>query len=628
VIAARSWICAFILAACPASVGLAAASGPDIALPAAGGTPLIVVDQFGYLPEQDKVAILREPLAGFDAGTGHRPGAKIEIVRVDTGEVALDGSPSAWQGGATDPSSGDRIWSFDFSALTIPGTYQVVDPESRTRSPVFHIASDVYRPVLKAALRMLFYQRAGFAKDARFAGAQWADGASHLGPGQDLEARLFSRPDDAATARDLHGGWYDAGDYNRYTSWGARDVVELLHAYVENPKAWTDDDGIPESGNGIPDLLDEVKWELDWLVRMQNPDGSMLSILGVAHASPPSAARGPSFYGPPNTISALASVSAFALGAKVYGSTGRFDNYARELTRRAQAAWAWAIAHPDVTFRNNDPASGSSGLGAGQQESDDSGRAMERLVAAIHLFDLTGDGAERAYVDAHFREAALIERHFASPFGGAVETALLYYSGLPNASPAVAATIRKAYLEDLGGIQAWAATADRRDAYLAYLPAYVWGSNATKAEQGSLLIGAAGLVGAPSRRVYIDAAAHYIHYLHGVNPLAKVYLSNMGALGATRSVMRFYHTWFAAGSAPPPPGYLVGGPDPGYSWDTRCPGVSPACGSRPPSPPADQPPQKSYADFSTGWPLNSWQITEPDIGYQAAYIRLLSKFVR
>jgi endoglucanase len=593
----------------------------------AGETPPIVVDQFGYLPGETKIAILREPVTGFDAGTGHAPGARIEVVRADSGKTVLAGRASAWHGGATDPSSGDRIWSFDFSAVRNPGAYRVVDPERRTRSPVFHIAPDVYRPVLKAAVRMLFYQRAGFRKEARFAGAAWADGASHVGPGQDREARLFSRPDDPATARDLHGGWYDAGDYNRYTAWAARDIVELLHAYVETPGAWADDYGIAESGNGIPDLLDEVKWELDWLTRMQNSDGSMLSILGVSSGSPPSGVKGPSYYGPPNTISALAGASAFAFGARVYGATGRFDDYARELARRAKAAWAWANAHPDVLFRNNDAASGSSGLGAGQQETDDLGRAMERIVAAVHLFDLTGDGADRGYVDAHFRETRLFERHDASPMDGRVGTALLYYAGLPGASPGVAAEIRKTFLEDLDGIGPWAAGPGRRDAYLAWIPSYNWGSNSTKAEQGSILMAAASLAGAPSRRAYVEAAGQYVHYLHGANPLGEVYLSNMRAFGAARSVERFYHSWFGGGPAPPPPGYLVGGPDPKYRWDPRCPSVSPACGARPPSPPADQPPEKSYTDFSAGWPLDSWQITEPDIGYQAAYIRLLSKFI-
>lgn len=586
----------------------------------------IVIDQFGYLPKGQKLAILRQPVVGFDRDTRYTPGSKLVLVKLGTGKVALAGRPVPWNGGTVDPSSGDRAWTFDFSAVREPGTYRVVDPERGVRSPTFRIARDVYRPVLKAATRMFFYQRAGFRKEARFGGEAWADGPSHMRPGQDLEARLFSRADDPTTARDLHGGWYDAGDYNRYTSWAANDVVELLHAYLENPTVWTDDFGIPESGNGVPDLLDEVKWELDWLTRMQNRDGSLLSILSVSHASPPSAAKGRSFYGPPNTISALAAASAFALGAKVYGRTRQFTHYGQGLGQRAQAAWAWAAAHPDVTFRNNDEAAGSMGLGAGQQETDDFGRAMARLASAVYLFDLTGENVFRAYVDTHFRDAPFMQHHAPSPSDAGVETALIYYAALPKASAFVAQEIQHVWLEGVGPKENWAATESRRDPYVAYLPHHGWGSNSVKAQQGSILLETAALTDGPSRKAFIDAASGYLHYLHGTNPLGKVYLSNMSGFGATNSVARFYHSWFQ--DRTPPAGYLVGGPDQDYDWDPRCPTVSPACGANPPSPPAKQPPQKSYLDFGDGWPLNSWQITEPDVGYQAAYLRLVARFVR
>ena len=112
----------------------------------------------------------------------------------------------------------------------------------------------------------------------------------------------------------------------------------------------------------------------------------------------------------------------------------------------------------------------------------------------------------------------------------------------------------------------------------------------------------------------------------------------MGEYGAENSVDQFYHTWFADGSVVwdsvkdsvygPPPGFLVGGPNPSYDWDARCPDVSSQCGNTRPSPPYDQPPQKSYTDFNTSWPLNSWEVTENSNGYQTAYIRLLARYVQ
>jgi len=85
---------------------------------------------------------------------------------------------------------------------------------------------------------------------------------------------------------------------------------------------------------------------------------------------------------------------------------------------------------------------------------------------------------------------------------------------------------------------------------------------------------------------------------------------------------------FSSGVTRPAPGFLVGRPNPGWSWDDRCPGISSLCGSTPPTPPYNQPPQKSYKDFNTGWPLSSWALSENSNGYQVAYIRLLARHVK
>ena len=96
---------------------------------------------------------------------------------------------------------------------------------------------------------MYFYQRAGFKKTAETVGSDWADAASHMGPGQDLQTRPWQTRhglsnSDASQIKDLHGGWFDAGDYNNYTSWTAHDVIVLLRAYSENPTAFGDDIGL------------------------------------------------------------------------------------------------------------------------------------------------------------------------------------------------------------------------------------------------------------------------------------------------------------------------------------------------------------------------------------------------
>jgi hypothetical protein len=421
--------------------------------------------------------VLRDPVTGFDSSDAYTPGATLQLINTATNAVVHSGAATTWSAGATDPSSGDRVWLFDFSSYTTAGSYEILDAGNNVRSARFEIADNVYRPVLVQAVRTFFYQRAGHAKAAPYAGAGWVDGASHLGPLQDGNARRYNAAQDPATERDLRGGWYDAGDFNKYTSWTAGYVVSLLHAYAENPGVWTDDFNLPESGNGVPDLLDEVKWGVDHLVRMQNPDGSVLSIVGLAGGSPASSASGPSLYGTASTSATLSTAAAFAMAARVYGSldTPEFDAYATELGARAVDAWTWAVANPAVIFRNNEQADGTAGLGAGQQEVDDNGRLDKRLVAAVYLFALTGDAEYRDYVDANYTRAPMFASFWLSPFSSGVTQPLLFYSSLPGASAGVAAAIRDRYVSLWDGADGWGAVASRRDPYGAFITDYTWG---------------------------------------------------------------------------------------------------------------------------------------------------------
>jgi hypothetical protein len=91
-------------------------------------------------------------------------------------------------------------------------------------------------------------------------GGDWTDGASHLGTQQDLDCRLVTNAI-PSTSKNLKGGWFDAGDYNKYVNFAYEPIHDLLLAYVERPYVFGDDYNIPESGNGVPDILDEVKWD-------------------------------------------------------------------------------------------------------------------------------------------------------------------------------------------------------------------------------------------------------------------------------------------------------------------------------------------------------------------------------
>jgi len=608
-------------------------------------TPKIVIDQFGYLPELDKRAVIRNPEIGYDADESFSPSERYAVIDIATGEAVYEGSPVIWNEGRIDEMSGDRVWWFDFSAVTAEGSYKVVDLGRGVESFAFDIADDVYTPVLKAAFKTLYYQRAGFEKRAPYALPGYADGASHLGVGQDGQARLFSAKTDASTERDLHGGWYDAGDYNKYTSWTANYIRTLLHSYIENPSVWTDDFGIPESGNGVPDILDEVKWGLDWLERMQNEDGSMLSVMSLEAASPPSKADGPSYYGPANTSATYSSAGAFAMAADIYAKAPKYRKDSARYRSRAVRAWNWAEANPNVIFKNNDAEYNSEGLAAGQQEVDAERLQKKILMSAVYMFKITGQRKYARKVENIYSSTAPITPYSADGFEGDIAPTLLYFSKMRGVSSSFIDRIRRDYEAAMSGKNGTLRPViEKVDPYSAPVGGYYWGSNSVKSRRGSIFAQAplAKLKGA-SQAEYRNAGVGYLNYLHGVNPLGIVYLSNMERYGAERSVSEFYHAWFVNGSQDydsahtstygPAPGFLVGGPNPGYERDicckTKCGGHgAKMCKAPLLSPPSGQPPAKSYAEFNDGWPINSWSVTENSNSYQTDYIRLLSKYAK
>jgi hypothetical protein len=605
-------------------------------------SPFIVTDQFGYRPNAQKTAVIRQPQAGFDSPSSFTPGAVYKVIAVASGLPAYESALTLFNSGATDTPSGDKISWFDFTPLTVPGEYYILDEANQLRSYPFAIREDVYNEVLKHAVRMFFYQRAGCEKEARFAGESWADNASHVGSGQDKNCRLYNRKNDAATERDLHGGWFDAGDYNKYTVWACRYIETMMHCYLENPDVWTDDYNIPESGNGIPDLLDEAKWGMDWLLRMQESDGSVLSIVGLASGYPPSAVTGASYYGPATTLASWAAAKAFAIGSKVFKQTG-MDDYAERLETAALKAWNWAEENPGIKFHNNSPANGSQGLGAGDQELDDNyHRLTVRLTAALYLYELTGKKSYLSIFEGNCKQMPLFTwTNYVSQYHFDDQMMFLHYLTVDGASESIKTLVINALKTGFNKTEDFSGKIGK-DGYRSFIGSYNWGSNEYKSKYGVTFYSLAKQSLEPGKNhLYFSAAEDYLHYIHGVNPMGLVYLTNMNGYGASRSLTEIYHTWFDHNSAKwnkvtettpgPAPGYLAGGANAYYKWDNCCPN---GCGSsannatcRSEEVPVNQPAAKMYKDFNTSWPLNSWEITEPMGAYQIAYIRLLSKFV-
>ncbi|MBK8625700.1 MAG: glycoside hydrolase family 9 protein [Saprospiraceae bacterium] len=605
--------------------------------------PLIKIDQFGYRPTDEKIAILSDPQIGYNSTDTYTPAPTIVVKNSSTYQVVFSGTPIAWSSGATHSQSGDRVWRFDFSAWTTPGIYHIADGNNGDiRSEDFEIKTNVYDAILNTATKTFYYQRCGVAKIAPYALTGYVDGVCHA---QDTNCRYINDPNNASLYKNMTGGWHDAGDYNKYVNFAYKPINDMLWSYEINPQAWANDGmNIPESGNGIPDLLDEIKYELDWLLKMQDNDGGVFCVVGVqnsASASPPSADNATRYYGPKTTAASLSTAASFALAAKQFR---KIDNptaqsYANTLQTKAVQAWTWANNNPSITYNNTNI------IAAGEQEVNDYDRNMRKLTAAVFLFDITNDNIYRTFVETNYTLSHLMQWNFVYPFENVIQLSLLHFSHLNGVNSTVSNNIKTAFRNSIqNSSENFPAVTNDLDAYKAYLKNQDigWGSNHTKCNQGNLYQAYHHFnLNTPNNALAEKTMSHYIHYMHGVNPNALTYLTKMSALGADRSVNTIYHGWFNEGSAlwddvrtstyGPAPGFIPGGPNPNWSLDGCCPT---GCGSTQnnnlcvvQNPPSSQPALKSYRDWNTGWPQNSWEVTENGIYYQSAYLFLLSSMV-
>ncbi len=592
-------------------------------------SPFIHIDQFGYQTEVNKWAVLSDPMEGYNAYLSYTPSNTLEVRNAENDAVVFTGTPTVWNNGATHGQSGDRGWWFDFSSVTTPGTYYVFDAENNQRSAEFEIRDDVYAEVLKQAGRMFYYNRSNTAKEEPYADARWTDVEDFSNPGQFGSARNFFDQDNPASARDLAGGWYDAGDYNKYTTFTNGTLHNLMWAFIENPEAFGDDWNIPESGNGIPDMLDEIKWELDWLFKMNNADGSTLLKIGsldydINSLSPPSANTDPFFYLPECSSAAIAVVSTFAQAAKIFREYPATREFAQELENRAITTWNYVL--PRLNNNQLDEDCDNSEVVAGDADWRASLQRGVAVLGAIYLFDLTGEAAYNDYVIENIEDTENIERFSPWSYSGSnINEGRVHYASLENADPTtrdfILNSLRRNLNDNLMQFR-------EEDLYRAYIPDWAYHAGSTLSQVNFALLRTMVVksnVAVDDNAEYQATANEYLHYLHGVNPQGITYLSNMYDYGGDYCADEIFHLWFQDGSewdnvhtsSGPPPGYLVSGPHGSYLSYQQTPA---------PSPPANQPPQKGYWSFNDpNYP--SWAITEPGIYYQAGYIRLLAEYV-
>lgn len=269
--------------------------------------------------------------------------------------------------------SAEETAILDFSDITTDGTYYFKD-DNNIKSAVFSISNNPYDKLAAAALKMFYFQRCGCVLEEKYAGV-YKHNYCHTTPVRHIrKTELF----------ECNGGWHDAGDFGRYTTAGAVALGHLLYAYIINPDAFTDTINIPESGNGIPDILNECRYELEWMLKMQIADGSVYhKCTSMKHAdfSMPEHDYLPFIVTDVSSLATADFAAICALASRVYA---KYDKeFSDKLAAAAIKAGEWLEANPKFLFDNPDDC-----LTGDYSDLCD---IDERLWAQVELYKLKAD---------------------------------------------------------------------------------------------------------------------------------------------------------------------------------------------------------------------------------------------
>lgn len=543
---------------------------------AAAPTTDIKVDQVGYLAGAPKFAMVASAKAAQEFTV--RKSSNDSIVLRGTLLAAMD-----------DADSGDRVQAADFSKLTATGRYYIAVADVG-RSWDFEIGPNVYARAFYLAMRSYYGQRCGTAVDLGSEFPGYKHGVCHLnGQLHETSGKTGAHPHDGK-------GWHDAGDYGRYVvnSGIATGTLlwtyELFGARVRNVKL-----NIPESGNGTPDILNEIRWNLEWMLSMQDGDGGVwqkeTSERFCGFVMPEDDKLTPYVIGtgsePFKSSCATADFAAvMAIAARVYRP---FDKAFADLSlAAAKRAWAWVEKNPAVLFRN------PKGILTG--EYGDRHCEDERLWAAAELWRTTRDGDFEAYLMGN--ASGYLGALAVPPSWSNVGSLGLWSYALGGAKSELAERIRAA----TGQAADELVERTRQSAYKNDMTTrdYVWGSNGVAANYGLELLVANAL-----RRDarYVDAAAENLHYILGRNALSVSFVTRVG-----ENAFRHPHhrPSAASGLAEPWPGLMSGGPNRGKQ-DPEMKKM------------ADLPPARMYLD-KTG----SYASNEVAINWNAPLVFLLA----
>jgi endoglucanase len=486
-------------------------------------SPSIRFNQVGYYPEAIKEFVVADHAA--------------EEFRIldEKGQTAFKGtlSPAGyWE------ASGEEILKGSFTLLEKPGTYSIwVEPG--LASAEFEIKSGVYTDALNASIKSYYFQRASMPIEEKYGG---------------IYKRAAGHPDDnciyhPSTGKDggslsSPGGWYDAGDYGKYVVNAAITIGQMLHLVEIYPRVVSDGQlNIPESGNGISDLLDEIRYELDWLITMQDSDG------GVYHKLTARNFGGfimPEAYDLERLIIGKGTFSSLTFAAVMAQSSRIFKDidpgWAAERLLSAEKAWDWAVEHNNLPYRN--PPDVRTGEYGDDKFSDDF------YWAAAELYIATGKPVYLDYLleneEPYIHQITNSWKFFIRNMG--FHTLLANRDQL-NADFAAAMVKKQLELSDglLGKIDSIP--------YGISLDHFEWGSNSDVLNQAMILCFAHQVSG---DQKYLDGAIRNLDYIFGKNATGFCFLTGFGS----KHVMNPHHRPSGAdGIEEPVPGFILGGPN-------------------------------------------------------------------
>lgn len=509
---------------------------------------VIHINQLGFYPYQEKVAVVE----------GKVKLLKKYKVTNSAGHVVLKGFVAKCDV-AKSCFSDEKAYRIDMSSIIRPGKYTLYVDKT---SAEFVVNNNVLDDLSKAGMKAYYYQRCGMPIEEKYAG-KWKRPAAH----KDTEvlvhpsAATASRP--AGTVISSPKGWYDAGDYNKYIVNSSFAIGQILNMYPFVEEYFKSQKlNIPESDNDVPDVLDEIHYNLEWMLTMQDTDGGLyhkLTTPDFENFIKPTECKQTRYVVQKSTCATLDFAATMAMAARIYAPyEATYPGFSAKALLAAKKAYLWALKNPEVYYNQKEinkkfsPAINTGTYG-------DFNAKDEFFWATVELYLTTKN-------ESFLKEAETYKpMKFAAPSWGNVASLGLtswimnYTVGKQPRTPDTVGM--EEYAQDL--LVEWAdAYIKKAEASMFFAP---FGNNASDFHWASMADGAAtGAISlihayiATKDKKYLINARRNTDYLLGRNPLNYCYVTGFG----TKSPKHPHHRISATDNVEEPvPGLLVGGPN-------------------------------------------------------------------